>query len=160
MIRSARPAEAAVLTSLALRAKAHWGYDAAFIEACREERTVTAEQIRLSIVRILDLGGGPVGFYTLAPQSPGQQMELQHLFVEPDHIRRGYGKRLFDDAGQNARALGFAVLMIVSDPFAEGFYRARGAERVGAIRSSVRPARELPVLHFDLCRPPAKTFHP
>ena len=42
MIRPARPEEAAALSDLALRAKAHWGYDNAFLKAYRAELTVTA----------------------------------------------------------------------------------------------------------------------
>jgi hypothetical protein len=39
-IRKARPDEAGELTELALRSKAHWGYDEAFMASCREELTV------------------------------------------------------------------------------------------------------------------------
>ena len=37
-----------------------------------------------------------------------------------------------------------------SDPFAEGFYRAMGAVRVGDVPSGSIPHRNLPVLRFDL----------
>ena len=40
-IRSARPEEAETLSALALRSKAYWGYPADFMEACREELTLT-----------------------------------------------------------------------------------------------------------------------
>ena len=44
MIRPARSGEAKALSDLALRSKAHWGYDAAFMAACRAELTVTPAQ--------------------------------------------------------------------------------------------------------------------
>jgi GNAT superfamily N-acetyltransferase len=44
-IRAARPEESAELGALALRSKAHWGYDQAFLDACREELTIPAAQI-------------------------------------------------------------------------------------------------------------------
>ena len=34
--------EADCLTALCMRSKAHWGYDAAFMHACREELRMTA----------------------------------------------------------------------------------------------------------------------
>ena len=43
-VRAARAAEAGDLTELALRAKASWGYDAAFMAACRDELTMTPSQ--------------------------------------------------------------------------------------------------------------------
>jgi hypothetical protein len=45
LIRSARATEADILTDLALRSKAHWGYDADFLEACRDELTVAAHEV-------------------------------------------------------------------------------------------------------------------
>ena len=43
-LRAARPEEAAAISALALRSKAHWGYDEAFLAACRAELTWTAAQ--------------------------------------------------------------------------------------------------------------------
>jgi hypothetical protein len=39
-IRPARPDEAGAISALALRSKGHWGYDAAFLAACRENLTI------------------------------------------------------------------------------------------------------------------------
>ncbi len=50
-----------------------------------------------------------------------------------------------------AEALGYAVIFIENDPYAEPFYLARGAERVGSVPSSVLPGRALPLLQFDVC---------
>jgi len=136
------------LTELALRAKAHWGYDAAFIEDCRAELTITAEFIENCVVRVLDAGEGPVAFYSL--ERHGDEVELAHFFVEPVQIGNGYGKQMWHDALNTARSLGYPSMLITSDPFAEGFYLAMGAERIGVIPSSLRPGRELPLMRFGL----------
>ena len=39
--RPATAADAPVLSNIAFRAKALWGYDAAFMEMCRDELTIT-----------------------------------------------------------------------------------------------------------------------
>ena len=39
--RPATAADAPVLSYIAFRAKAHWGYDAAFMEMCRAALTIT-----------------------------------------------------------------------------------------------------------------------
>jgi hypothetical protein len=49
-IRPARPGEAAALSALAMRSKAHWGYDQEFLEAVRPVLTFTEA----------DLAGSPV----------------------------------------------------------------------------------------------------
>ena len=41
-------------------------------------------------------------------------------------------------------------MSIQSDPYAEGFYLAMGAVRVGELESTVTPGRMLPLLRFDL----------
>jgi hypothetical protein len=55
-IRRALPGEAASLSALALRSKALWGYDAAFIEACRASLTVDPEAIATYPFYVLDEG--------------------------------------------------------------------------------------------------------
>lgn len=44
-IRRARPDEADALTDLSMRSKRSNGYDDAFMEACREELTVTPKRL-------------------------------------------------------------------------------------------------------------------
>ena len=71
VLHTPQPEQAAVLTDLCLRSKAVWGYDAAFLEACRPSLTITADdwndsdlQIAMDGARILGVaqvrGGGLV----------------------------------------------------------------------------------------------------
>ena len=47
--------DAAALSELALRSKGYWGYDATFLEACRDELTLTADQATAArVVRASD----------------------------------------------------------------------------------------------------------
>lgn len=66
-IRRARVDEAALLSDLALRSKAHWGYDVAFLEACRPLLTLTADYVATHPVYILEQDGAVAGFYGLEP---------------------------------------------------------------------------------------------
>jgi len=145
-IRPASVGEARLLSDLALRSKAHWGYDADFLEACRAELTVSEDYIAGAPVFVLEEDGRVVGFYGLREQ--GSELELLHLFVEPAAIGGGHGKRLWEHAVETAARLGFRQITIESDPYAEAFYLAMGARRVGVVPSSARPGRVLPLLHF------------
>jgi GNAT superfamily N-acetyltransferase len=145
-IRAARPGEAVLLSGLALRSKSHWGYPADFLEACREELTLSEAYIAASPVFILEEGEAIVGFYGLRAQ--GIELELLYLFIEPSAINCGYGRRLWAHAVETAARLGFQKITIESDPYAEAFYQAMGARRIGEAPSSLQAGRSLPVLEF------------
>jgi GNAT superfamily N-acetyltransferase len=141
-LRPARPDEAAKLSDLAIRSKAHWGYDQAFLDACRPRLTFTD----VSAVTVAEADGELRGFYALEANG-----ELAHLWIDPAWIGTGIGRRLFRDAVERASAAGCTALHIDADPHSEGFYLAMGARRTGETPSPVRPGRTLPRLTID-CR--------
>ncbi len=146
-IRRARPEEAEVLTELAIRSKGHWGYDTAVLAACRAELTFTADDLTRAVTFVADGPGGPVGFYRLLVRDDGI-CELDDLFVDPTAIGSGVGKRLWAHTVAQAAAAGCMEITIQSDPFAEGFYQAMGAKRIGESESGSVPGRMLPVLKY------------
>lgn len=148
-IRQAKPDEANLLTELALRSKAHWGYDAQFIEDCRADLTITEEDVSSLPFYVFCEEENIQGFYSLAPWHT-DAIELVHLFIEPALIGKGAGKQLWQHAIEKAKQIGYAKMMIKSDPFAESFYQAMGANRIGKISSSIREGRELPLMEFIL----------
>ncbi|MGZ4127376.1 MAG: GNAT family N-acetyltransferase [Actinomycetota bacterium] len=147
-IRPAEPHEAQALTDLTLRSKAHWGYDEAFMKAVAAELRVTPQVIEEQEVFVLTEHGVPAGFYTLIVE--GARAELSMLFIDPPAIGRGYGRALFEHAAREARALGATEMVIDSDPFAEPFYLALGAERIGEAPSGSIPGRMLPQMRLRL----------
>ena len=146
-IRDARADECEELTALALASKAYWGYDGAFMEACREELTLTASDLDRGVIRVAERKGEIVGFHGVlfTPQA-----ELEWLFVLPAAIGSGVGRALFEDASTVARDRGARRLEIGADPNAEAFYLAHGAQRVGEVASASIPGRVLPLLELDV----------
>ena len=147
-IRAAAADAAPALGDLAVRSKASWGYDPAFMEACRADLAVSDADVATCPIYVHEDDGGLNGFYQLRPR--GDRVELVALFVEPRAMGRGVGAALWRHAVATARRLGGRELVLQSDPHAEGFYRAMGAERVGASPSTVFPDRPLPLLRFPL----------
>jgi GNAT superfamily N-acetyltransferase len=141
-IRKARPGEAAQLTALALRSKAHWGYDEIFLDSVRQILTFSEADLANELVFVLEVGEEPVGMYRLIGRPP--HGELADLWIEPGHVRRGLGRELFRHARDTAADHSFSTLLIESDPNAEGFYIAMGATRVGERRSP--SGRDLPLM--------------
>ncbi|MEZ5559550.1 MAG: GNAT family N-acetyltransferase [Pseudomonadales bacterium] len=155
-LRDARPQDAAALSDLAFRAKAHWGYDDAFMAACRAELTYAPADIDRAKFRVAEIGGEIAGFYALAanPDTFGTDaLELDALFVAPDAIGRGIGATLMRAAIEQASGLGARRLMIQADPNAAGFYEHCGARQVGSLESLSIPGRQLPLLELALAAP-------
>ena len=148
-IRPARAGEEAELTELAIRSKGHWGHDAAFLECARPELTVRPEHLRRWIVRVAERDGAVVGFAAVGLEPA----ELEMLFVDPAAIGTGLGRALLIDALTVAREAGLEALLIESDPDAEPFYRAAGAQPHGT-RTSSSTGRELPLLRISALLPP------
>jgi GrpB-like predicted nucleotidyltransferase (UPF0157 family)/GNAT superfamily N-acetyltransferase len=147
-IRRAEPAECHQLSALALRSKAHWGYDDSFLAACRAELTVGPADVERLRATVAEEAEGIVGFYALGGAPP--EGDLSFLFVEPARIGGGIGRTLWQDCLATATRVGLSRIRIESDPFAEGFYLAMGATRAGDVRSESIPDRSLPVLSFDM----------
>ncbi|MCA9876599.1 MAG: GNAT family N-acetyltransferase [Thermomicrobiales bacterium] len=151
-IRAADPGEAALLSDLALRSKGHWGYDTAFLEACRSDLTLTPGDITASATFVCEDETGILGFSRVVLLDE-RTAELDALFVDPAAMGKGVGRQLWERALRAARELGARDLVLQSDPHAEGFYRSRGARRIGEAASAVMPGRTLPLMHVTLRAP-------
>lgn len=149
LIRPAVAGEAARLSALALRSKAHWGYDAKFIAACRAELTFDSNYLCSNSVFVAEVGGKSVGFYALERLSD-TEAELGALFVEPENIGFGFGRALMSHAKKTAVELGFASIVIQGDPNASDFYRADGGVQFGRRPSRSIPNRLLPLFRIKL----------
>lgn len=151
LIRPATPQDCDALTSLALRSKAHWGYDAEFMIACRDELTVTPNLVDPQLSGVCEQGGDIAGFYLLTKNMSEQRTaDLRFLFVDPGHIGTGVGALLWGHMVRAARRGEIGTIGIEADPNAEGFYRRRGAVTVGNAPSGSVPGRHLPLMEYHL----------
>jgi ribosomal protein S18 acetylase RimI-like enzyme len=151
IVRSAVASDAAALSALAQRAKAHWGYPPEWLEAWRPVLTISADYVTRHRVLVAESAGEAAGF--AAVRDAGDHWELEHLWVEPACQGQGVGRALFARVTEEILRLRPMRLRIESDPHAVGFYERCGAHRVGTVEAPVcGMARELPVLELDLAR--------
>jgi len=147
-LRTPRYDEAALLTELCLRSKAVWGYAPEFMQACRDELTLTPELMRSSHLQIAELDGRLVGVAQVTVK--GSVADLDKLFIEPTQLRSGAGRTLFDWAKNTAREAGAGMMVIEADPDAVGFYRRMDAVDDGVAPSGSIPGRFIPRLKLVL----------
>jgi GrpB-like predicted nucleotidyltransferase (UPF0157 family) len=105
-------------------------------------------------VCVAEESGAIAGFYALGSAPPVG--DLCFFFVEPARIGAGIGRMFWRDCLATATRIGLSEIRIESDPFAEGFYIALGAMRVGAVPSRSIPDRTLPLLSFDMGEVPVE----
>ena len=151
-IHRAPPERAAQLSALTIRSLAYWGYSPEQLRIFERELRLSPRDLESGAAGQLELAGSILGFYLLVPHDC-DTVELERLFVEPSWLRRGVGSRLLEHACDTARDWGFERVTILANPHAEGFYRARGAVRIGEGPSSL-PGRSLPLLELTLGRVP------
>lgn len=150
-IRPARPDEAAALTALAIRSKAHWGYDAAFMALAAPHLAIPPDLLAASRVWVSNDGDDrPLGVMASGPPDATGLSDLTLLFVDPSAIGQGHGKALLRHALATAKAEGARRLHVLSDPNAAAFYRSQGAAQIGTAPSDAIPGRHLPVLEWRL----------
>ena len=136
-IVESRPHEAPALTRIAHSAKRFWGYPEAWIRSWRDDLTLDQAYIQAHLVYAVRDHDHWLGFYSLAPLDTEDRLELDHLWVVPTAMGRGFGRALFEHAVDQARRAGARRLRILSDPHAEAFYRRMGARTVSRLDASI-----------------------
>lgn len=100
-IRLARPEEANYLTGLAMRSKAHWGYSEDLLRSWEDDMRVDLKSCEAGKVWIIDNDGVVPGFAELIID--GTIASIDDLWIDPPHMRHGYGTALFHHLVEKAR---------------------------------------------------------
>lgn len=151
-IRLAKPHETAILTDLSLRSKRANGYDDAFMNACREELTVTVERMEEGEYWVAD-SGVICGCVCLTPDiTDKNSAEINAFFIDPDQQRKGIGRQLWAKILERAAQRSITELTLDADPGAVAFYEAMGFETIGETPSGSIPGRVLPKMSIKLAK--------
>ncbi|MEQ1771599.1 MAG: GNAT family N-acetyltransferase [Devosia sp.] len=139
-IRLARPDDRLDLIEVLRRASLA-GSEPEVIETLRdnpEVMDVDAELIAANEVFVADEDGTVVGFATIIAHD-GNDAELEGIFVEPSHWRRGIATALLHQIEREAAAWGATRLHVLAGQMALGFYRTTGFEKVGEQKTEFGP---------------------
>ena len=147
IVREALLEEAKELSNLALFSKATWSYSEEFIQACKEDLTITEQYIKNNYVYVLEEKQEIIGFFSFQRK---EAESLDFLYLDPKYKGKGYGRILWESVIQKATALNMKSFTIDSDPNAKGYYIKMGAKLIGEIPSTVFKDRLLPLLQYDV----------
>lgn len=147
-ISPAKITDANTLAELTIRSKNHWDYGHAQIEQWRDELTITPDYIDKNSVFKLVKEEQILGFYAFAPEST-EEVKLNFLFVEPEAIGKGYGKRLLTHFLNSLKGTNYKRVVLDADPHAEAFYASQGFTVIGKLKSSIA-GRFLPIMQLEL----------
>jgi GNAT superfamily N-acetyltransferase len=148
LLRDVQQDEFESLSELCLRSKAVWGYDDAFMAACRAELTLHPADLQSTHLQVAAAGTAAVGLVQI--QLTNQDADLMKLFVEPARLKSGIGRLLLDWAIARARSLHALRMTIEADPGAVPFYQRMGAQLAGSAASGSIAGRTLPRLILNL----------
>jgi ribosomal protein S18 acetylase RimI-like enzyme len=148
-IRRAKPEYAETLTQIALDAKRHWGYPDRWMQIWTPQLTFSPEYFDVNESWMAEVDDRPVAFYTLLDNDGIAWLE--NLWVSPQYIGEGIGRRLFVHAANTARERGFNLFQLEADPNAAGFYEKMGMHRIGERQYEVDgQPRTLPLMEMKL----------
>jgi ribosomal protein S18 acetylase RimI-like enzyme len=146
-IRRAVPEEADVLSQIAFSAKAYWGYPRRWMEIWKPQLTFSPQYFEENEGWVAERNGSPIAFYAL--QEKAGNAWIEDLWVSPEFIGQGVGKRLFLHAVEVARRYGYKTLQLEADPNAVGFYKNMGMRQIGERHSEVEgQPRTLPIMEM------------
>jgi N-acetylglutamate synthase-like GNAT family acetyltransferase len=152
-VRDARPEEQRELTNLVVRATTQAGRDEAFIDRAISGLAITLPMINGKNVQVAhDNSGRVVGLVSLTRTMLQGIALLNHLFVDPDHWKRGIGRVLFETAVARAKEMKTGAIFIYAEPFAEAFYERMGTIRIGEAPFVLSPEVVFPHLLYIIGR--------
>jgi GNAT superfamily N-acetyltransferase len=131
LIRTAVPEDLPALRRVFRRASLSNDGDRKLLLAHPDALTLPAGNVIAGWTRLAMISNGPVvGFATGIPHSDSM-LELEDLFVDDDHRRRGIARALVADLAAVARNDGITRIAVTANPHADSFYRAVGFVAVG-----------------------------
>jgi ribosomal protein S18 acetylase RimI-like enzyme len=148
-IRRVLPEEAITLSEIALAAKRHWGYPKQWMETWKPQLSFSPVYFEENESWAAELNNAPIAFYTLLEKDGNAWIE--NLWVAPEFIGKGIGKRLFLHTLELCHGRGYKNVQLEADPNAVGFYEKMGMKKIGERVSEVEgQPRILPIMELRL----------
>lgn len=147
-IRNAKVDEYDILTDIATKSEAYWGYDSDYMSKFKSIYNVSEEFISNNPTVVIEEDKNIVGFYGVIYKN--SEVSLEYFFIEPKYIGKGYGKLLWNYLIRDCKNLGIKEFSIITSPQAKEFYVKMGAIPCGEVESLLRKGRIIPQLVYSV----------
>jgi ribosomal protein S18 acetylase RimI-like enzyme len=128
-LRDAQPGDQPALQVVFRQASLSNEEDRDLLLAHPEVLDLTVAELETGRTRVAVVEGCIVGFTRLRVHR--DRLELDGLFVHPDHMRHGIGRDLVLDAAAIAQASGLDHIEVTANDHAVGFYERLGFAEIG-----------------------------
>ena len=126
----AREESLARINDLIVRSKSYWTWPADYLKKAQPLHEIEPSYLRRNqCFELLDVNDQLAAFLAVAVSDT--RVVLENLWVRPDLIGKGVGRRACEHALQLAREYGWRDLWVIPDPPAEGFYKKMGFSDTG-----------------------------
>lgn len=147
--KDAEAKHAELLRDTLIASKGYWGYSHEQLEKWKSNLKFEETYIARNTVKLILKNNEVIGFFAIMK---GDTNKLDHLWLLPKAIGKGYGNLVFEQLIAECNRLDISSFYITSDPDAEGFYLKKGAFKVGEVYSEPQK-RMLPKLKFTVATP-------
>ena len=131
-----------VLNKISLASKSYWNYPKEWIDHWKEGLALTEKDfVELAIYKLI-LGDIILGF--CAMNEFDKHYEIEHLWIDPKYIGKGYGKYLLNAAIEHV-VVKQKDIILDADPNAVPFYNSQGFVTIGQ-KESYPKGRFLPIM--------------
>ena len=144
--RLAQTDDLEILNSISVRSKNHWNYPESWMEQWKDDLILDDQKLKEQNVLLVEIDKKIIGFCSVVENI--ENCEVLHLWVIPEHIGKGIGKKLLAETIK--RFVYHAKPIIVeADPNAEPFYQSQGFTTFDKVESFLK-GRFLPVMRREL----------
>ena len=142
VLKKAVLADIPVLNQISVSSKMYWDYPKEWLQHWMEGLIVTEKNFTTQQVYKLTLAKEIIGFSAI--EEFKDYYEIDHLWILPKYIGKGYGKFLLNKTIENT-VIKNKNILVVADPNAEAFYASHGFVTFDKTES-YPPGRYLPIM--------------
>jgi GNAT superfamily N-acetyltransferase len=154
--RTAEINDLKTLNTISVKSKSYWGYPESWIEKWLDELTLDEDKFSKQNVLIIEFEQNLIGFASIVENN--ENYEILHLWILPEYIGKGFGKKLLEKTIQTFVKSDKEVI-VEADPNAEPFYQSQGFITYDKIESFPK-GRFLPVMKRDYLRTGTRPVQP
>jgi hypothetical protein len=137
------------LTEIAVSSKKYWGYSKLLMKIWKNDLTITINYIKENIVYKIYQDDLLIGFYALKFNEQYNCYEIDHLWLTPENINKGFGRLIFNNIINQLLKRKQSKAIAIAEPNAAGFYSKMNGKVIGQFKSKPK-GRLLSIYEFNL----------